>query len=109
MYLDFAAIVLAVGAVFAALAWLADRKLDAPVDQPTRPDRHLPADEYRLLGEDWRDQVTDYMGESFIRHTRTRFAIAATCGADPDKDESRDVDPSGSPTSKENHHAGRRI
>ena len=105
MYLDFAAIVLAVGAVFAALAWLADRKLDAPVDQPTRPDRHLPADEYRLLGDDYRECVADFMGESFIRHTRNRFAIYSVTGADPEKSESRDVSASGPLTSKEPIHA----
>lgn len=91
MYLDFAAIVVAVGAVFAALAWLADRKLDAPVDQPARPDRHLPADEYRLLGDDWTERITEFRSEQFIRATRRRFAVMAVTGADPEKTEAADV------------------
>ena len=78
---------------------------DAPVDQPTRPDRHLPADEYRLLGDDYRECVADFMGESFIRHTRNRFAIYSVTGADPEKSESRDVSASGPLTSKEPIHA----
>lgn len=106
MYLDFAAIVLAVGLFFAALAWLADRRLDAPVDQPPRPDRHLSADEYRLLGDDWRDCAAPYFAESFIRSTRTRFAIAATCGADPEKKTPARVESPGALTpSKEISHA----
>lgn len=91
--------------ILAIAAWFADRKLDAPVDQPTRPDRHLPADEYRLLGDDYRECVADFMGESFIRHTRNRFAIYSVTGADPEKSESRDVSASGPLTSKEPIHA----
>ena len=104
MYLDFALIVIVVGLFFAALAWLADRKLDAPVDQPTRPDRHLPADEYRLLGDDWTERITEFRSEQFIRATRRRFAVMAVTGADP-KSESRDVSASGPLTSKEPIHA----
>lgn len=104
MYLDFALIVIVVGLFFAALAWLADRKLDAPVDQPPRPDRHIPADEYRLLGDDWTERITEFRSEQFIRATRRRFAVMAVTGADP-KSESRDVSASGSLTSKEPIHA----
>lgn len=87
MYVEFALIVLAVGGVFAGLAWLADRRLDAPVAQVPRPDRHLPAEEYALLGDDYRDCVADYFRESRIRHTRNRFAVFSVTGADPEKSE----------------------
>lgn len=75
------------------------------VPSPARPDRHLPPEEYRLLGDDYRERVADFMGESFIRHTRNRFAIYSVTGADPEKSESRDVSASGPLTSKEPIHA----
>ncbi len=90
-----------------ALVWWITRQVrqfhTAP--SPARPDRHLPADEYRLLGDDYRECVADFMGESFIRHTRNRFAIYSVTGADPEKSESRDVSASGPLTSKEPIHA----
>lgn len=91
IYLDFALIVLAVGAAAAALAWLADRKLDAPVHQPARPDRRVHADEHRLLGDDWTERVTEFRSEQFIRATRRRFAVMAVTGADPEKSEGHGV------------------
>lgn len=39
--------------------------------------------------DDWRVPVAPYFSESFIRSTRRRFAIAATCGADPENSEGR--------------------
>ena len=57
------------------------------VPSPARPDRHLPAEEYRLLGDDYRDCVADYFRESRIRHTRNRFAVFSVTGADPEKND----------------------
>lgn len=54
---------------------------------PPRPDRRIPADELALTGPDWRDPVAPYFRSRFESHTRTRLAIAATCGADPEKRE----------------------
>ena len=90
-----------------ALVWWITRQIRTynVSTAPTRPDRHLPADEYRLLGDDYRECVADFMGESFIRHTRNRFAIYSVTGADPEKSESRDVSASGPLTSKEPIHA----
>jgi hypothetical protein len=84
-YVDFALICIAVGLAFMFLAWVADRRMDAPVNQTPRPDRHLPADEYRLLGDDWRDNVRPFFTESFIRNTRRRLAVFSVTGADPER------------------------
>lgn len=81
----------------ALVAWIARQvRQFHHVPSPARPDRHLPAEEYALLGDDYRDKVASYFAESFIRHTRNRFAVYAVTGADPEKSESRDVDASGS-------------
>lgn len=55
------------------------------VDEPARPDRHIPARERALLGDDWREPAADFFAESFIRDTRRRFAVMTVCGADPKK------------------------
>jgi len=93
----------------ALVAWLRNQihTFNKP-NSPDRPDGHLPADEYRLLGDDYRECVAPYFTERFISDTRNRFAVMAVTGADP-KSESRDVSASGSLTSKEIHHAGRHI
>jgi hypothetical protein len=70
--------------LLAGMAWIADRKKDAPVAQPLRLDRHVPARERALLGDDWRDPIRPYFRQRWEGHLRKRLAIAATCGADPD-------------------------
>lgn len=106
-YIDFALICLVVGLVFMALAWIADRRLDAPINQTPRPDRHLPPEEYRLLGDDWRDNVRPFFTERFIRHTRRRLAVFSVTGADPEKEmaPARVASPGAMTTSKEIPHA----
>lgn len=80
------------------------------VPSPARPDRHLPADEYRLLGDDWTERVTEFRSEQFIRATRRRFAVLAVTGADPDKEMApATAERPGATTSKEVNHAGKHI
>lgn len=86
-WFDFGVMVVLIGGVLAGLAWLADRRLDAPVEEQPRPDRRIPKDELALTGEDYREPVADFLAESFIRRTRNRFAIYLATGADPEKNE----------------------
>lgn len=86
-----------------ALAFIADRIADRHYHRNHRPVETLHD------FDDWREPAADFFHARFASHTRTRLAIAATCGADPDKNEGRDVVPSGPVTSKENHHAGKHI
>ena len=52
-----------------------------PTDDRPAPIRA--ADE--LGSEDWRELVTDFFTESFIRHTRRRLAVFSVTGADPER------------------------
>lgn len=78
-YFELFLAVAAVGTVFAVLAWLADRGMDRPVDLPPRPDRHLPADEYALLGDDYRDRVAPFFNRRFESDERVAHAIHHAC------------------------------
>ena len=90
--------------ILAIAAWFADRKLDAPIDQAPRPDNHLTADEYRLLGEVCFDRVAPFFRGRVEHDERLAYALDQTCFA---KNEGRDVSASGLPTSKEPNHAGK--
>lgn len=87
-----------------ALVWWITRQVrqfhTAP--SPARPDRHLPADEYRLLGDDYRDHAAEFFHGQVERDERLARALDRTCFA---KNEGRDVSASGLPTSKEPIHA----
>lgn len=80
----------------ALVAWLRNqiRTFNKP-SSPDRPDGHLPADEYRLLGDDWTERITEFRSEQFIRATRRRFAVMAVTGADPETNEDPSVTASG--------------
>lgn len=95
-----------------ALVWWITRQIRTynVSASPARPDRHLPADEYRLLGDDWTERVTEFRSEQFIRATRRRFAVLAVTGADPDKEMApATAERPGATTSKEVNHAGKHI
>lgn len=79
-------------AVLAGAAWLADRKKDAPVDHSPRSGQRVPTAERQLLGDDWREPIRPYFRRRWECHLRTRLAIAATCGADPDLPENENGD-----------------
>lgn len=80
--IDFTAFVwfFVVALVLLAILWAGERWMDRTIEQPIRVDQHIPADEYRLLG----DSIWELVRTRFESHTRTRLAVTATCGADPD-------------------------
>ena len=89
-----------------ALVWWITRQIRTynVSASPARPDRHLPADEYRLLGDDYRDHAAEFFHGQVERDERLARALDRTCFA---KNEGRDVSASGLPTSKEPNHAGK--
>lgn len=54
----------------------------------------------------WFEPALPFTRSRFESRTRSRLVIAARCGADPEKSESRGVSAPGSLTSKEFDHAG---
>lgn len=78
--------------LLAGTVWLVAWQVRAyhRVEQPARSDHRLPAVERELLGDDWRTPVIPFLEARFEARTRTRLVIAAQCGADPYKSESRD-------------------
>lgn len=86
-------------AVLAVLAAIADRAADRRWRQRVEP--RITEHDF----EDWRELVTDFFTERFIRHTRNRFAVTVVTGADPEKSEDRTAATVGPRTSKENENA----
>lgn len=87
--------VLAIMGLLYSLWWLVDRMIDRRLPSLPRPDRRLPARDYRLLGLDWREPVAPYFHRSVERSNRRRMAVISACGIDPDKNETRTVDAAG--------------
>lgn len=85
-HLEVGAVIVGLVGLFRLSVWLVGRLLDRSVPAPVRPDRRVPARERWLLGDDWRDRVAPYLSESFVRGTRTRFAVFSVTGADPEKE-----------------------
>ncbi len=85
----------------AIVAAIGDRYLDRRYRQNLTP-VETPHD-----FDDWRDPIREFRVEQYIRAIRRRFAVAAVCGADPDKEmaPARVTSP-GAMTSKEIDHAG---
>jgi len=66
-------------AVLAVLAAIGDRMADRHYHRTHEP-VETPHD-----FDDWRDPVIPFFRSRFESHTRSRLAVAATCGADPEK------------------------
>ena len=64
--------------VLALAAWIADRGMDASVEQPARPDRRIAPDEMALLG----DSIGDHVETYFAKRSRQEQIIARTLGQD---------------------------